>query len=68
MFKKINFDSERIYNIRPNHLSSDFIKLLHLLSDEEILLTFNEREVLYNLITKLIKFLEDKKYNNGKNN
>lgn len=61
MFFKNHFDSERIYSIRPNHLSADFIHLLNLLTDEDILLTFNEREELYKSINKIIKFLEKKK-------
>jgi hypothetical protein len=60
-FKKNNLDSERIYSIRPNNLSKDFTYLLHLLSDDDILLTFNERDELYEHINFIINFLEEKK-------
>lgn len=60
MFKKINYDTDKIYNIKPSNLSSTFIRLLHLLTDEDILLTFKERDELYKHMNFIIKFLEAK--------
>lgn len=66
MFKKFNYDTDKIYSIKPAYLSSEFMRLLHLLTDEDILLTFQERDKLYKHINFIIDFLEDKK--NGSNN
>ena len=67
MIKKNKYNSEKIYSIKPHTTSSSFIYLLHLLTDENIMLTFEERDKLYKLIYTLIDFLEDKK-NYGSNN
>lgn len=61
LFKKFNYNNAKIYTIKPDHLSTTLIRCLHLLTDEEILLTFNERDVVYKHLEFLNKFLEDKK-------
>lgn len=60
-FKKNRLDSNRIYSVQPSNISQRFIYLLHILTDEDIYLTFNERDLLYEYIESIIKLLEEKK-------
>ena len=65
MFFKKDINSQKVFTLKPDIISTNFIKLINLLTDTEIYLTFKQRDEVYKLICKLINMLEEFKY--GKN-
>lgn len=59
MFFNKKIDSDKIYHINPYHLDNTFVKLLHLLTNEDIYITLEQKRFIYDKLNEVVYYIEN---------